>query len=223
MPQFKISKRIENEPVLSDRGGRLIRKFGLSPKSKSTVIVKDCTIKVNPSEIVYLTGASGTGKTVMFNELKRRITDCSIKCIDLADLEIPRNKPLIDCFGDLSLSESLYYLSMAGLSEVNILLRRPERLSVGERFRFSLALALVERADVIMADEFCSSLDRITARVAAYNIRRLVDRFGVTFIVATSHDDLLFDLAADVVAIKRFGPACDVYEFSISDYRQMRI
>ena len=220
MPQFTIGKSVENELVISERARKLLGMFGLPPQSNSTVIVEDCMIAVNPSEIVYLTGASGSGKTVIFNELKRQITDCRIKCLDLADLEIPRGKSLIDCFDGLSLSETLYYLSMAGLSEANVLLRNPEQLSVGERFRFSLALALVERPDVIMADEFCSSLDRITARVVAYNVRRLVDRFGAAFIVATSHDDLFFDLAADVVVVKRFGRVCDVYEFLISDYRQ---
>jgi len=63
----------------------------------------------------------------------------------------------------------------------------------------------------ICIDEFCNPLDRITASVVAHNVRKFADRYGTTFVVATSHDDLLDDLRPDVVAVKLYGGGCEVY------------
>jgi ABC-type ATPase with predicted acetyltransferase domain len=54
----------------------------------------------------------------------------------------------------------------------------------------------------IFADEFCANLDRVTAAVIAYNIRKFANRAGVTLILAASHDDILLDLAPDVLVVK---------------------
>jgi ABC-type ATPase with predicted acetyltransferase domain len=91
------------------------------------------------------------------------------------------------------------------------MLRCAEQLSDGQLYRFRLALALSLRPPVICIDEFCATLDRVTAAVIAHNVRKCADKFKTTFIVATSHDDLIEDLAPDVVAIKHLGNHCDVY------------
>ena len=54
----------------------------------------------------------------------------------------------------------------------------------------------------IFADEFCAELDRITAAVIAYNIRRYAKGTGVRFILASSHDDILADLEPDVLVVR---------------------
>ena len=150
----------------------------------------------------------------MLNLLKEQLledTETPEKIIDLNEQPLPQSKPLVDCFGKAKLSKSLYWLSMAGLSDAFALLRQPEQLSDGQRYRFRLALALAQQPQVIFIDEFCATLDRVTAAVVAHNVRKFAGRFQTTFIVATSHDDILEDLSADVVIIKHLGSGCDVY------------
>ena len=62
----------------------------------------------------------------------------------------------------------------------------------------------------IFIDEFAATLDRITAHTLAANIRRWSDRTGVTFIIATTHDDLLDALQPDVLIHKPLGAAMEV-------------
>jgi ABC-type ATPase with predicted acetyltransferase domain len=79
----------------------------------------------------------------------------------------------------------------------------------------------------IFADEFCSNLDRITAAVIAYNVRKFAKRNTVspkgaesskrkvTFFLASSHEDILADLQPDVLVVKHFtGPAEVTYRKS---------
>jgi hypothetical protein len=65
----------------------------------------------------------------------------------------------------------------------------------------------------LFADEFCSVLDRVTAATVAFNVRRLAKRRGTTLVLASSRDDILVDLAPDVLIVKDFsGPANVVYQ-----------
>jgi ABC-type ATPase with predicted acetyltransferase domain len=104
-------------------------------------------------------------------------------------------------------------MSYAGLSDVFCMLTAPANLSEGQKYRFRLACCLASGKKLIFADEFCSNLDRITAAVIAYNVRRFAKKAGVTFFLASSHDDILVDLQPDVLVVKRFtGPAEVTYK-----------
>jgi ABC-type ATPase with predicted acetyltransferase domain len=66
---------------------------------------------------------------------------------------------------------------------------------------------------VIFADEFCSNLDRISACVICYNVHKFAKRHGVTFILASSHDDVVLNLSPDVLVVKELcGEARVMYK-----------
>src|SRR5207249_10363269 len=99
--------------------------------------------------------------------------------------------------------EALRYLALAGLSEARLLLRSPAQLSEGQQFRFRLAQFLASTADVLVADEFAAPLDRVTARVLAWQLGRFVRASAQSprpraALVATSHTDFAEDLGATV-------------------------
>jgi ABC-type ATPase with predicted acetyltransferase domain len=54
---------------------------------------------------------------------------------------------------------------------------------------------------VIVCDEFAALLDRVTARVVAFGLRKRIAGTKVAALVATSHDDLAEDLGAEVVRV----------------------
>jgi len=127
---------------------------------------------------------------------------------------------VIDLIGD-DLERGMGLLSLVGLADAFVMLRRWEELSDGQRSRLMLA-RLLARADeltsldgasgdeadrlsaVIVVDEFASTLDRLTAKVIARNVRRRIGKRGCrhTFVCATTHDDLLESLRPDVVVWK---------------------
>jgi len=63
---------------------------------------------------------------------------------------------------------------------------------------------------VLVADEFASTLDRLCARAVAYRLRRLADREGITVLAASAHDDIVEDLAPDVLIVKEAGARVEV-------------
>jgi len=99
--------------------------------------------------------------------------------------------------------ESLQFLSTCGLGEDQLLLRTPQELSDGQRYRFLLALAISKKPRWILADEFTATLDRTPTQVVALNVRRTANRSGLGFLLATTHEDVLEDLQPSLHAVCR--------------------
>ncbi len=185
-----------------------MRMFGLTVErlSESAVTYK-CRLEINDGDIVYITGPSGVGKSVLLRELEKAVP--VLERINLDEIELPVEKTLVDCIEGDFLS-ALKLLSTAGLNDVFCVLNQPANLSDGQKYRFRLAAALASGKRFIFADEFCTSLDRITAAVIAYNIQRYAKRNKVTFILASSQEDILLDLAPDVLVVKELSAPAEV-------------
>jgi len=176
-----------------------MRMFGLNLARLKSPISHECEVSIKPGEICFITGPSGAGKSVLLEGLYASTPVEERLCVK--DIELETDKSLIDCIeGDFF--TALKVLSKAGLSDVFCVLNQPSRLSEGQQYRYRLARALVSEKKFIFADEFCSSLDRISAAVISHNIRKMAVETGKTFILASSHDDLLCDLLPDIVIIK---------------------
>jgi len=182
--------------------------FGVSvERLNEKAVTHCCRLEVNDGDIVYITGPSGAGKSVLLREIERQLP--SGESINLNDIEAPAERAVIDCFeGDIV--QSLWLLSMAGLSDVFCIVNQPKNLSEGQQYRFRLAVALASGRKYIFGDEFCSNLDRITAAVISYNVRKFAKRMGVTFFLASSHEDILADLRPDVLVVKDFRGEAEV-------------
>ncbi|MHC4738050.1 MAG: ATP-binding cassette domain-containing protein [Planctomycetota bacterium] len=211
MKRYSVSKRFGWEGPLSEKAGQVCRMFGLSLKQlgeKATT--HECSIEINEGDIVYITGPSGSGKSVLLKELEKAVP--AGERINLDEIELAREKTVIDCIeGDFL--GGLKALSTAGLNDVYCVLGRPANLSDGEKWRFRLAVALARKKRFIFADEFCSNLDRLSAAVISYNIRKFAKRQGVTFVLASGQDDILLDLRPEVLVVKELaGPAEVIYK-----------
>jgi len=218
MATYKFAKTIRWHVEMTDKVAALCRMFGLtSERLARRTIEHACTLEIQPGDIVFITGPSGAGKTVLLRELQEALETISLAqsptrqsrygdgaTINLAQIDLPDDKAVIDCI-DADLLTTIRMLSTAGLSDVFTLLNRPAKLSEGQQYRFRLAMALAADKDFIFADEFCSGLDRVTAAVIAYNIRKFATRTRTTFILAASQDDFLLDLSPDVLVVKELA------------------
>jgi len=213
MLRFSVSKQFDVNVPISDRVSTVMRMFGVSTdRLDEHRRTHKCTVEVEDGDIVYITGPSGAGKSVLLQELQNSVPVNDRISID--EIQLPADKAAIDCIGNSSGTiEAMSLLGYAGLSDVFCVLTPPANLSEGQKYRFRLARALATGKKIIFADEFCSNLDRITAAVIAYNIRRFAKRNKVTFFLASSHEDILADLQPDVLVVKRFtGPAEITYK-----------
>jgi ABC-type ATPase with predicted acetyltransferase domain len=206
MTKLSISKRFTWDGPLTDKGAQLCRMFGLTvERLTQRAPTHACRLDLGPGDIAYITGPSGAGKSVLLREIKNALPAAGR--ISLADIPTPDDSTVIDCF-DGDIITTLRTLSTVGLSEVFAILNRPCRLSEGQKYRYRLAQALAAGKPFVLADEFCSELDRVTAATVAYNIHKFAKRTQTAFVLASSHDDILIDLVPDVLVVKDFsGPA----------------
>lgn len=211
MGTYEIARQFPWQGPLSGKAVRVCRMFGLTiDRLTGRAPVHQCRVEIRPGDITFITGPSGAGKSVLLRELQRCVP--AAEAVDLADIDLPEGQTVVDGF-DSDIVTSLRTLSAVGLGDVFSLLNRPRRLSDGQQHRLRLARALTAGKPFVFADEFCSMLDRITAATVAYNVYRLAKRTGTTLVLASSRDDILLDLAPDVLILKDFsGPAQVIYK-----------
>jgi ABC-type ATPase with predicted acetyltransferase domain len=208
MSTYNVSKSFRWQGKLTDKVVQVCRMFGLTAdRLTQRCIINNCRLEINDGDIVYITGPSGAGKSVLLKELEKAVP--ASERINLARIKLAKDKTLIDCI-DADLLTSLRMLSDAGLNDVFCILNQPANLSEGQKYRFRLAMAMAAEKKFIFADEFCSELDRITAAVISYNIHKFAKQTGTTFILASSHDDMLLDLAPDVLVVKELSEKTQV-------------
>lgn len=174
--------------------GQVADLFGLSAEEPPHVIGDNVQLGIRPGDLVLFTGPSGSGKSSLL-----RAAGQQLQAVDAASIALP-DRPLVDCLNG-PVETRLDRLAACGLSEARLLLRTPDELSDGQRYRFRLAYSLDKvgpQGGFLAADEFCAQLDRTLAKVLAFNVRKLCTRAGVGFLLATTHDDLLEDLNPDV-------------------------
>ncbi len=130
--------------------------------------------------------------------------DLGSEAVDMADVEVDENKPLIDTIG-ATVGEALELLSKVGLNDAFLFLRPYKQLSNGQKYRYRVAKLIESKAQWWLIDEFCALLDRDTAKIIAFNFQKLARQQGKAVIAATTPGDLFEDLAPSVNIHKRFG------------------
>ncbi|MDD6782794.1 MAG: ABC transporter ATP-binding protein [Bacteroidales bacterium] len=98
--------------------------------------------------------------------------------------------------------ELLDYLNLANRAK-----HKPAELSGGEKQRVAVARALVNRPEVLLADEPSGSLDSVNRTELHKLFFDLRDRFGQTILIVT-HDDELAAMSDRIVRM-RDGRVCD--------------
>lgn len=202
MSKYIIDKRFSTEVERSDRVLEVAEAFGLGLDDKEFVVFDNLELEINQGDIVYITGQSGSGKSCVLRELSRLMNEQGLKVANIDDVEF-QDKPLIDQIGS-NLQEALTTLSIAGLNDAYLFIRKPQELSDGQKYRFRLAKLIESKAQVWFADEFLAVLDRTTAKVISYNLQRIARKVNATVIVATTHNDMVEDLNPNITIDKRY-------------------
>lgn len=186
---MKLSVSYEFLPKqLSLRASEVMDHFGIGFETGRRQIADELDLPIQAGEVICFTGESGSGKSSLMRAAAERLSGV----VNIDHLELGE-EILVDSLGG-DFAEAARFLSLCGLGEAQLMLRRPRELSDGERYRFRLALALAQQPDWVMADEFTATLDRTLAKVIAYNLSRYARKSSTRFLLATTHDDILDDL-----------------------------
>lgn len=203
MPRYTINKRFKSSVQRTPRIVEVAQAFGLGLSDKEFVLYDDLKLDIEDGDLVYIAGQSGSGKSVIIHELKNQMRAKGKSVMSIDEVTIKDDVALIDQIGT-DMSDALRLLSIAGLNDAYLFVRKPGELSDGQRYRFRLAKLIESGAKVWVADEFGAVLDRVTARVIAYNLQRIAKKMKVTAIIATTHTDLLDDFNPSLYIEKRY-------------------
>lgn len=202
MTTYRIDKRFQTRVQRSDRVLEIAEAFGIGLEDKEFVVFENLELEVKDGDIIYITGQSGGGKSVLLRELAALKAAEGQSVVNIDQVEL-RDCPLIDQIGR-DTNDAIRLLGAAGINDAYLYVRRPTELSDGQRYRFRLAKCIESGAQVWVADEFLAVLDRTAAKVIAFSLQKVARRAGATVIVATTHTDMVRDLNPDLVVEKRF-------------------
>jgi ABC-type ATPase with predicted acetyltransferase domain len=211
MVTFQVQKELVVPAPESDRARALCRALGcVASRARCRRRLQACRLRADAGDVVFITGASGSGKSCLLAELREVLIGGPV--VTVGEVATPTAGAVIDAVAG-SLVEALRILATAGLSDVYTLLQSPPCLSTGEAYRLRLALALAMRPAVLCADDFGRALDPITSAVVAARLRDFATRSGTLVILASTCTDCLADLQPDVIVETQFdGPAEVTYK-----------
>ena len=206
--KFTFNISYETKTDVTDRTVAVAEAFGLGISDfQKHVIYDNVELKIGSKDVVYLTGDSGSGKSVLLKAILRDLNPQ--EAARMSDVRVDPDLPLIDTVGS-SVEEGLKLLSKVGLNDAFLFVRRYSQLSDGQKYRYRLAKLIESGAQWWIMDEFCATLDRETAKIVAFNVQKLARKLSKAVIAATTHTDLLEDLAPNVHIHKRFGKEISV-------------
>jgi ABC-type transport system involved in cytochrome c biogenesis ATPase subunit/N-acetylglutamate synthase-like GNAT family acetyltransferase len=176
--------------------------FGLGvDEAKHFMFFDNFSLDFRRGNVIYVTGDSGGGKTLLLKAFKDFFRE---EAAVLSDFEINPEETLVEGVGK-DVKEAIEILSLCGLNDAFLFLRKYKELSDGQRYRYKLAkLINAKEKTVWIIDEFCATLDRVMARIIAYLVQKTARKLGKTLIVATTHSDLLEDFQPDILVEKGF-------------------
>ena len=217
--------------------GEFIGIIGTSGAGKSTLIrtinglnnVTEGTLMVNETNVAQLKGKAlrefrkNVGMIFQSYNLVPRVSVIR----NVLSSRVPNMSFLSVCFGLFSKADKLKALD--ALNRVGILDKayiRTDQLSGGQQQRVSLARALAQDADILLADEPVAALDPVTAREVMDDFKRINKELNKTVLINIHHVELALEYTDRIIAVKKGrivfdGPSSSVTQQVLDDvYRK---
>ena len=184
----------------------LIKSYG------ANTVIKDISFTVNRGEIFALLGTNGAGKTTTLECIEgiRKYDSGNITVsgnigVQLQSSSLPANIKAIEVYhlfckwNKVLVNQELF--NAFGLTQLKNM--QYKEMSVGQKRRLHLALALISNPDIIFLDEPTAGLD-VEGRVSLHEQIRKLKEQGKTIIMA-SHDMAEVESLCDRIAILKDG------------------
>ncbi|MEM8788351.1 MAG: ABC transporter ATP-binding protein [Pseudomonadota bacterium] len=233
----------ERKPWREGHEPPFVRLDGLSKDFGEVAAVQQVSLDIWRGEIFGLLGGSGCGKSTLLRMLAGFETPSAGRItIDGSDMAgvPPDRRPTNMMFQSYALfphmsvernvaygllregvaraqamekvAEMLRLVQLTGLER-----RRPHQLSGGQRQRVALARSLVKRPKLLLLDEPLGALDKKLREETQFELMRIQDALGITFIVVTHDQEEAMTLSTrigvmDAGRIVQVGEPRDVYE-----------
>jgi tungstate transport system ATP-binding protein len=181
---------VEKEPVLKNKKTNSISCDNVGLYFGDKEIITDFNLQLKGGECVAILGASGSGKTSLLRMVSGLQTQSVGEITRTGKILMIHQQPvvmqgdLIDnlCYSGIGDDEAFWWLGKVGIEEYYE--RLPNTLSGGERQRLAVIRGLASQPDILILDEFTSSLDGPNVSVLEYLIKKHTD-LGGSVLMAT--------------------------------------
>jgi phosphonate transport system ATP-binding protein len=210
---YRSDSYVLRDVSLSIEPGKILMIFGRSGAGKTTLLkILKGILKPTRGDVLYMglpLSSTETAKTAFrsvgyipqgFGVVSNMTVLENVLVGALA--RVPVLHSIIGSFPEeeVKKAESLIrQMSLAEYRDVKV-----SQLSGGQRQRVSIARALMQDPKIILADEFVSQLDLITATEVLDIFRRLADERGISTVI-TTHDIHLASRYSDEIVVLRRG------------------
>ena len=244
-PQIAADTRPWRDPSAKP----FVRIRNVTKKFGDIAAVADVSLDIYKGELFCLLGGSGSGKSTLLRMLagfeEPTAGRIEIDGQDMAGVP-PYNRPVnmmfqsYALFPHMSVEQNVAYgLKRDGLPRAEIdarvreLLhlvkldeygrRKPHQLSGGQRQRVALARSLAKRPKLLLLDEPLGALDKKLREETQFELVKIQETLGVTFIVVTHDQEEAMSLATRIGVMNQgeivmVGEPTDVYEFPNSRF-----
>ena len=201
---------------------KLIDLVGITKSYGDKVILDDMNLFMNENRFLTLLGPSGCGKTTTLRIIGGFETPDRGKVIfdgkDITNMNIEENI----AFGLKIKNKSKSYIKdkiKYALKLVNLdgfEKRMPDSLSGGQQQRIAIARAIVNEPRVLLLDEPLGALDLKMRQDMQYELIRLKNELGITFIYVTHDQEEALTMSDTIVVmnqgyIQQIGTPEDIY------------
>ena len=234
---------------LTSRDGPIVRIEGLTRRFGPIVAVDRVDLEIARGELFALLGGSGCGKTTLLRMLAGFETPDEGRLFidgqDMTDVP-PYRRPVNMMFQSYALFPHMDVAANVGyglrrdgvkgpeiaerVAEILTLVhlqdhakRKPSQLSGGQRQRVALARALVKRPKLLLLDEPLAALDRKLREGTRFEMVRLQEQLGLTFVMVTHDQEEAMSMATRLAVmnagrIAQIGTPHEVYEHPASRF-----
>ncbi len=239
----------ETRPWRDSAAKPFVRIRNVTKKFGDVSAVHDVSLDIFKSELFCLLGGSGSGKSTLLRMLAgfEEPTSGTIE-IDGQDMTTvpPYQRPVnmmfqsYALFPHMNVEQNIAYglkrdhlpageirdrvaelLTLVKLQDYGR--RKPNQLSGGQRQRVALARALAKRPKLLLLDEPLGALDKKLREETQFELVKIQESLGVTFIVVTHDQEEAMTLATRIGVMNQgeiamIGEPTDIYEYPNSRF-----
>lgn len=204
----------------------MIKLENITHKFREKTVLKEINGSIDDGEVVAVIGENGSGKSTLLNILATFIKPTSGKVFynstDVFEKQenTKRFRELVSYISEkstfipeLDLNENLLYFKTVFKSSKDILEiakrvsiddllgKKPDKLSKGQRQRLALAVSMLKDAKIILLDEPAEGLDVETKQVVKDLVKEFKEK-GCTVFYVTHDEDEVEEVCDKIIALK---------------------